>query len=175
MENQSAMAMFMQKRQPLTPVSPLLPTTLPHVREAIPQLPITPPDSDDYPNLAANEEAIQTALHVLSTERDALSHLGKLYESDMVAQEGFINSVNTILKTIRRCGKLVVCGVGKSGKIGMKVVATMNSFGIRSTFLHPTEALHGDLGMMGVVSSKISSLTKSRLVTLSYRMTQYFS
>lgn len=161
MENQPAMAMFLQKRQPLTPVSPSLPTTLPHVCEAIPQLPITPPNSDDYPNIAANEEAIQTALHVLSTERDALSHLGKVYESDMTAQEGFINSVNTILKTVRRGGKLVVCGVGKSGKIGLKVVATMNSFGIRSTFLHPTEALHGDLGMMGMVSSGFSNSTEA--------------
>lgn len=146
------MSWLMQKQQPLTPVSPLLPTTLPHVCETIPQLPITPPDGDDYTNKSENEEAIQTALHVLSTERDALSYLGKIYESDVVAQEGFMNAVNTILKTVRRCGKLVVCGVGKSGKIGLKVVATMNSFGIRSAFLHPTEALHGDLGMMGVVS-----------------------
>ena len=106
-------------------------------------------------NTAANEEAIQIALHVLSTERDALTHLGKLYESDPVAQDGFINAVNIITRTVHRYGKLVVCGVGKSGKIGEKVVATMNSFGVRSAFLHPTEALHGDLGMIGAVSSML--------------------
>lgn len=150
------MAMFMQMKQPLTPVSPSLPTSLPHVCETIPQLPLTPPDADGYDDKVAREEAIQTALHVLSTERDALTHLGKIYTSDAVAQEGFVNAVNTILKTVSRCGKLIVCGVGKSGKIGEKVVATMNSFGIRSTFLHPTEALHGDLGMIGRVSGASS-------------------
>jgi hypothetical protein len=154
MESRPAMSMFtfVHKHQPLTPVSPCLPTTLPHVYEPIPQLPLTPPDAEIVSDSAADEEAIQTALHVLSTERDALTHVGKLYESDSVAQAGFVNAVATIMETVRRRGKLVVCGVGKSGKIGEKVVATMNSFGIRSTFLHPTEALHGDLGMIGPVS-----------------------
>lgn len=141
-----------QKHQPLTPLSPSLPTALPHVCEPIPTLPLTPPDGGEYIDNAANEEAIRTALHVLSTERDALTHLGELYQTDVVAQDGFVNAVNAILKTISRCGKLVVCGVGKSSKIGEKCVATMNSFGIRSTFLHPTEALHGDLGLIGPVS-----------------------
>lgn len=146
------MPVFLQKHQPLTPLSPSLPTALPHVCEPIPTLPLTPPDGGEYIDNAANEEAIRTALHVLSTERDALTHLGELYETDAVAQDGFVNAVNAILKTISRCGKLVVCGVGKSSKIGEKCVATMNSFGIRSTFLHPTEALHGDLGLIGPVS-----------------------
>jgi len=46
-------------------------------------------------------------------------------------------------------GKLVVTGVGKSGLIGAKIAATMASTGTPSFFLHPTEALHGDLGMIG--------------------------
>lgn len=165
---------FMKKRQPLTPLSPSLPTSLPHVCEPIPQLPLTPPDGGEYLDTAANEEAICTALHVLSTERDALTHLGSLYESDPVAQEGFVNAVNTILKTVVRCGKLVVCGVGKSGKIGLKVVATMNSFGIRSTFLHPTEALHGDLGMIGAVSRHSFQSFGSCILTITPRTTQCF-
>ena len=154
MESRSAMSMFtfIGMHHPLTPVSPCLPTTLPHVCDPIPQLPLTPPDADLQSGPAANEEAIQTALHVLSTERDALTHLRQLYESDPVAQEGFVSAVDTIMKMVRHRGKLVVCGVGKSGKIGEKVVATMNSFGIRSIFLHPTEALHGDLGTIGPVS-----------------------
>lgn len=45
-------------------------------------------------------------------------------------------------------GKLVVCGVGKSGLIGAKISATLSSTGTPSVFLHPTEALHGDLGML---------------------------
>lgn len=154
METPSAMPMFafLRKYQPLTPVSPCLPTSLPHVCDPIPQLPLTPPDADLQSITAVDEETIQTALHVLSTERDALTHLKKLYESDSVAQDGFVNAVDTIMKMVRRQGKLVVCGVGKSGKIGEKVVATMNSLGIRSAFLHPTEALHGDLGTIAPVS-----------------------
>lgn len=46
-------------------------------------------------------------------------------------------------------GKLVITGVGKSGLIGAKMAATFASTGTPSFFLHPTEALHGDLGMMG--------------------------
>ena len=46
-------------------------------------------------------------------------------------------------------GKLIITGVGKSGLIGAKMAATFASTGTPSFFLHPTEALHGDLGMMG--------------------------
>lgn len=46
-------------------------------------------------------------------------------------------------------GKLVICGMGKSGLIGKKIVATMASTGTPSFFLHPGEAWHGDLGMIG--------------------------
>lgn len=56
------------------------------------------------------------------------------------------NAVDTILACR---GKLVVTGVGKSGLIGAKMAATFASTGTPSFFLHPTEALHGDLGMIG--------------------------
>lgn len=112
---------------------------------------MTPPDLDEQTNSALNAAAIATAIHVISTERAALAHIESLYESDSVAQEGFINAVSRISKAILNGGKLVVSGVGKSGKIGGKIVATMNSFGIRTAFLHPTEALHGDLGVVGPV------------------------
>jgi hypothetical protein len=147
------MAAAMQKRQPLTPVSPLLPTPLPHVCEPIPHLPMTPPDADGVLDAATNAAALRTALHVLATERDGISHLHELYRNDPVAQAGFTNAVDTIARTIQRNGKLVVSGIGKSGKIGEKLVATMNSLEIRSAWLHPTEALHGDLGMIGLVST----------------------
>jgi arabinose-5-phosphate isomerase len=45
-------------------------------------------------------------------------------------------------------GRLIVAGIGKSGIIGRKFVATFNSTGTRSLFLHPVEAMHGDLGMV---------------------------
>lgn len=57
----------------------------------------------------------------------------------------FSKAVNMILECK---GKLVVTGVGKSGLIGAKMAATFASTGTPSFFLHPTEALHGDLGMV---------------------------
>jgi len=46
-------------------------------------------------------------------------------------------------------GKLIITGVGKSGLVGAKMAATFASTGTSSFFLHPTEAMHGDLGMIG--------------------------
>ena len=45
-------------------------------------------------------------------------------------------------------GRVIVAGIGKSGIIGRKIVATLNSTGTRSLFLHPVEAMHGDLGIV---------------------------
>ena len=46
-------------------------------------------------------------------------------------------------------GKLIITGVGKSGLVGTKIAATLASTGTSSFFIHPTEAMHGDLGMIG--------------------------
>ncbi len=54
-------------------------------------------------------------------------------------------SIELILSTK---GKVIVCGVGKSGLIGAKIAATLASTGTPSFFIHPTEAMHGDLGMI---------------------------
>jgi arabinose-5-phosphate isomerase len=52
-------------------------------------------------------------------------------------------------EAISECeGRVVVCGMGKSGHIARKITATMQSLGIKSYFMHPAEALHGDLGML---------------------------
>ena len=54
------------------------------------------------------------------------------------------------LELIVSCkGKLIITGVGKSGLVGAKIAATLASTGTSSFFLHPTEAMHGDLGMIG--------------------------
>ena len=60
--------------------------------------------------------------------------------------EGFLKAIEIIDNTK---GKLIITGVGKSGLIGAKMAATFASTGTSSFFLHPTEALHGDLGMIG--------------------------
>ena len=60
--------------------------------------------------------------------------------------ETFLEAVRLIEST---SGKLIITGVGKSGLVGAKMAATFASTGSASFFLHPTEALHGDLGMIG--------------------------
>ncbi len=60
-----------------------------------------------------------------------------------------INWHDIIQTILNSRGKLIVTGVGKSGLIGAKIAATLASTGTPSFFLHPTEALHGDLGMVG--------------------------
>jgi len=66
------------------------------------------------------------------------------------AKERLGDEISRAVETILACrGKLIVTGVGKSGLIGAKIAATFASTGTPSFFLHPTEALHGDLGMIG--------------------------
>ncbi|RUM65047.1 MAG: KpsF/GutQ family sugar-phosphate isomerase [Sulfurimonas sp.] len=69
-----------------------------------------------------------------------------LFNAAMLIDDVFDKAVEVILKCK---GKLVITGVGKSGLIGAKMAATFASTGTPSFFLHPTEALHGDLGMIG--------------------------
>ncbi|KAL5346566.1 hypothetical protein ACLOAV_008273 [Pseudogymnoascus australis] len=94
------------------------------------------------------EARLTTAVHVLKTEAKALSYLARLYQTDLIARQGFNDTVELVQRAMEKRGKLVVVGVGKSGHIANKLVATMNSLSIRATFLHPTEALHGDLGQI---------------------------
>lgn len=59
------------------------------------------------------------------------------------------DEINKAVEIIAKTkGKLIVTGVGKSGLIGAKIAATFASTGTSSFFLHPTEAMHGDLGMI---------------------------
>ena len=59
--------------------------------------------------------------------------------------DNFVKTIEIICNSV---GRVVVSGVGKSGLIGRKIVATLNSTGTNSIFLHPVEAMHGDLGMV---------------------------
>ncbi|KAL6238847.1 hypothetical protein BDW75DRAFT_189051 [Aspergillus navahoensis] len=141
------------KQQCRIPLTSDMPTSGVAAPNAFARLPMTPPEPADGvlspPNPNSEDAAsVATAIHVISTERAALTHLERLYQTDKLAQEHLSRAVDQIARTIRDGGKLVCCGVGKSGKIAKKLEATMNSLGIYSTFLHPTEALHGDLGMI---------------------------
>ncbi|KAA8644496.1 uncharacterized protein ATNIH1004_008700 [Aspergillus tanneri] len=142
---------------PMTPLSPSAPSSSMIAKEQLAhhnfsRLPMTPPDPSDPESLDSTGDdvssSVSSALHVISTERAALAHVEHLYQRSPLAQDHLARAVSQIASSIRNGGKLVCCGVGKSGKIAQKLEATMNSLGICSTFLHPTEALHGDLGMI---------------------------
>lgn len=85
-------------------------------------------------------ELIKIAREVLELEANELLRNANLLDSSIE------KAVNLIYETK---GKVVVTGVGKSGHIGAKIAATLASTGTSSFFLHPTEAMHGDLGMIG--------------------------
>ncbi|RYP40640.1 hypothetical protein DL767_001498 [Monosporascus sp. MG133] len=106
---------------------------------------------DNGNNRALASQRLSTATHVLNTEATSLRNLVRLYETDRVAGAGFDSAVQAVTRqgTQGERGKLVLTGVGKSGHIAKKLVATFNSLGVRAAFLHPSEALHGDLGIVG--------------------------
>ena len=82
----------------------------------------------------------EIARDVLRLEAKELLNALKTIDDDM-------NKAVELIAGIK--GKLIITGVGKSGLIGAKIAATMASTGTSSFFIHPTEALHGDLGMIG--------------------------
>ena len=63
--------------------------------------------------------------------------------------EAFDRAVSLILDRLGRGGKIVVTGVGKNLPIGKKIAATLTSTGSPALFLHPSDAMHGDLGILG--------------------------
>lgn len=76
---------------------------------------------------------------VIRIEADVISDLLENIDDD------FAKAVTLINKSK---GRAVLTGVGKSGLIARKIVATLNSIGVPAIYLHPTDALHGDLGMV---------------------------
>jgi arabinose-5-phosphate isomerase len=85
-------------------------------------------------------DLIKIAQETFHIEADAL------YKAAERLDQSFLDAISLILNTK---GKLIITGVGKSGLVGAKMAATFASTGTSSFFLHPTEALHGDLGMIG--------------------------
>ncbi len=85
------------------------------------------------------KEILKTARHVLEVEHKALELSRKSLD------DGFLKAVKACAETK---GRVIVLGIGKSGLIGRKISATLASTGTPSFFVHPVEALHGDLGMI---------------------------
>lgn len=90
------------------------------------------------------ETIIKNAKEVVALEKKSIYDLEKRFlKKDF--SENFANAV----ETIHKCkGKVIITGMGKSGIIAQKIVATFNSTGTYSIFLHSADSLHGDLGMV---------------------------
>lgn len=85
-------------------------------------------------------DIIKAAQSVIETEMVALD------KTKLAIDENFCQIIDLIL----HCkGKLVITGIGKPGHIGCKMAASFASLGTPSFYLHPSEAMHGDLGMLG--------------------------
>jgi arabinose-5-phosphate isomerase len=85
------------------------------------------------------KEILRQAREVIQIEAEAVQ--GLLDRLD----ENFVRAVKMLLSCE---GRVVITGIGKSGLVGRKIVATLTSTGTPSVFLHPVEGLHGDLGMV---------------------------
>src|SRR5919201_5813891 len=88
----------------------------------------------------SSERIVERGRRVIEMERDALSTTMK------VLDESFARAVELIRDAK---GRVIVAGVGKSGLIGRKIAATLTSTGTPATFLHPSDSVHGDLGIVG--------------------------
>jgi arabinose-5-phosphate isomerase len=85
------------------------------------------------------KQVLELARKTLRSEAEALTDIAARLD------DNFTGAVETILAGT---GKLIVTGLGKSGLVGRKIAATLSSTGTPSYFIHPTEAFHGDLGMV---------------------------
>jgi arabinose-5-phosphate isomerase len=108
-------------------------------------------------------DILETAKEVIETEIDQLKNLKNCIDQ----------SFEKAVKLIASCkGKVVVSGIGKSGIIGKKIAATLASTGTPAFFLHPAEALHGDLGMVSkddvVIAISNSGQSSELLAMLPY-------
>ena len=83
---------------------------------------------------------------LVRTEAAALEALAERLEGAMAAD--FERAVEMILRCGEERGRVVVTGMGKSGIIAQKIAATLSSTGSPALFLHPAEAVHGDLGVL---------------------------
>ena len=104
-------------------------------------------------NFFCSEQIFLTKNIEVKSDFDILETAKQTIRTELRCIENLLNYVDDeFLKVIRllfSCkGRVVVSGIGKSALIGSKIVATLNSTGTPSIFMHAAEAIHGDLGMI---------------------------
>src|SRR5581483_1668775 len=101
------------------------------------------PLKTDRPTNEPGQELIASAVRTLETEAGGITALASAIHDGL--GQSFIAAVDLIR---RARGRVIVTGMGKSGHVGRKIAATLASTGTPSFFVHPSEASHGDLGMI---------------------------
>ena len=96
-------------------------------------------------NTPEQDAVRQSVARSIATAVDGVNALASRFSTDVILSRSLVDAVELIA---RGRGRVVVSGVGKSGHIGRKIAATMASTGTSAYFVHPTEASHGDLGMI---------------------------
>jgi len=92
---------------------------------------------------ARDQALIERAIRTLDIERDGIAALADALARNLRAP--FVAAVEAVGSA---AGRVIVSGIGKSGHVGRKIAATLASTGTPAFFLHPSEASHGDLGMV---------------------------
>ncbi len=99
-------------------------------------------DTAEHSHLSSDSR-IDSARRTLTVEADGLKHLSASFDGPLGA--AFIAAIETIENAK---GRVIVCGIGKSGHIARKIASTFSSTGTAAYYVHPSEASHGDLGMI---------------------------
>lgn len=93
-------------------------------------------------------DTLSEVTRVLQLEGRAILECAERLTRDPSAAEAIRRATTLMRDSLEKGGKIVVAGIGKSGKVGQKISATLCSTGSLAVFLHPTEGLHGDLGIV---------------------------
>ncbi|MCA1371193.1 KpsF/GutQ family sugar-phosphate isomerase [Bradyrhizobium sp. BRP14] len=96
-------------------------------------------------DMMIRDAVLASITRTIATAADGINALAACLSQDPALSGRFIDAVELVAS---RRGRVVVAGVGKSGHIGRKIAATLASTGTSAYFVHPTEASHGDLGMI---------------------------
>lgn len=119
------------------------------------------------PNFVAVKPTKQPTMSIIENAKSNLNQLlQEIKEAENYIDESFEKAVRAIYQAK---GRLIITGVGKTGHIGAKLAATFASTGTPSAFMHSTEAIHGDLGMVSaddVVIAISNSGTSKELVSI---------
>lgn len=93
-------------------------------------------------------DVIAAVTQTLRLEAQAIEACAHRIESDPKQSQSFVRAIDIFRKALDAGGKIAIVGLGKSGKVAQKIAATLSSTGSPSIHLHPTEALHGDIGLL---------------------------